>query len=104
MNLESALNRQSPIQLQLAVSKSKGYKLANEIIAQIASEWGLTYDDVVGKRRLKTFVRCRREVAYTLRYSFSLSLTEVGIIMDRDHTTIMNLLRGRESENAHCGN
>lgn len=98
MNLESALNRQSPIQLQLVVSKAKGYKLANEVVAQIASEWGLTYEDVVGHCRRRTYVSCRREVAYILRYSYNLSYPEVATIMNRDHTAIMHLLRGKKSE------
>lgn len=69
------------------------------VIDDVCQETKLASEDIFGTCRLASFVGARRLMAGRLR-KLGLSTTEIGIIMDRDHTSIAHLLgltrRGRE--------
>jgi chromosomal replication initiation ATPase DnaA len=57
----------------------------------IAQEHGYTADDIIGKSKLKTLVKARRQCVVMLRNK-GYSTTEIGRIMQRDHSTICHAL------------
>lgn len=57
-------------------------------IGEIAYKYGYTAEDVLGKSRYKRLVMVRRECVGMLRAK-GYSTTEIGRIMNRDHSTIV---------------
>lgn len=61
-------------------------------IEAIAQEHGFTAEDILGKSRFRILVRVRRKCVVMLREK-GYSTTEIGRIMNRDHSTIVNSLQ-----------
>ena len=61
-------------------------------IEAIAKVYGYTVDDILGKRRLKALVSVRRQCVNML-HEKGYSTTEIGRIMNRDHSTICHALK-----------
>ena len=57
-------------------------------IGEIAYKYGYTAEDILGKSRYKRLVMVRRECVGMLRAK-GYSTTEIGRIMNRDHSTIV---------------
>lgn len=60
-------------------------------IEAIAKVYGYTVDDILGKSKLKALVAVRRQCVNMLREK-GYSTTEIGRIMNRDHSTICHAL------------
>ncbi len=61
-------------------------------IDAIAELYGYTLEDILGKSKLKELVAVRRKCIVCLRGK-GYSTTEIGRIMNRDHTTIVHALQ-----------
>jgi chromosomal replication initiation ATPase DnaA len=61
-------------------------------IGEIAYKYGYTAEDILGKSRYKRLVMVRRECVGMLRAK-GYSTTEIGRIMDRNHSTIVHSLQ-----------
>jgi chromosomal replication initiator protein len=61
-------------------------------IDAIAELYGYTLEDILGKSKLKALVAVRRKCIVWLREK-GYSTTEIGRIMNRDHTTIVHALQ-----------
>lgn len=64
-----------------------------EIIISVAAKHGVTYDDIIGRSRLRHVVKARHEamkMAHNLRPEMSMS--ELGRQFKRDHTTLLSAL------------
>ena len=57
-------------------------------IGLIALRHGLTRFDILGRGRTRKVVRARQDCVFMF-YNKGFSLTSIGRIMDRNHTTIM---------------
>ena len=68
----------------------RGRNLAE--IDAIAELHGYTLADILGKRKQRPLVEVRRKCVVRLR-SFGYSTTEIGRIMNRDHSTIVHSLQ-----------
>lgn len=66
-------------------------------IQAIAQEHKFTVDDILGKRRFKPLVKVRRKCVVMLREK-GYSTTEIGRIMNRDHSTIVTSLQVSKAE------
>lgn len=60
-------------------------------IARLADGYGYTVEDMLGKSRFKRVVAVRRLCVLMLREK-GYSTTEIGRIMNRDHSTIVHAL------------
>jgi sulfur carrier protein ThiS len=60
-------------------------------LQRIAKAHGLTTRDIRGRDRHRDVVKVRRIVASTLRAQ-GMTVEEIGDVMHRDHTTVLNLL------------
>jgi chromosomal replication initiation ATPase DnaA len=63
----------------------------------IAKVYGYTAEDIIGKNRMKKLVAVRRKCAVMLREK-GYSTTEIGRIMNRDHSTIVHSLQKSRAE------
>ena len=61
-------------------------------IDAIAELYGYTLEDILGKSKLKALVAVRRKCVVWLRGK-GYSTTEIGRIMNRDHSTIVHSLQ-----------
>lgn len=61
-------------------------------IEAIAKEHRFTLEDILGKRKFKPLVTVRRKCVVMLREK-GYSTTEIGRIMNRDHSTICTSLQ-----------
>lgn len=66
-------------------------------IDAIAELYGYTLEDILGKSKLKALVTVRRKCIVWLRGK-GYSTTEIGRIMNRDHSTIVHSLQKSKAE------
>jgi chromosomal replication initiator protein len=66
-------------------------------IDAIAQEHKFTLEDILGKRKFKPLVKIRRKCVVMLREK-GYSTTEIGRIMNRDHSTIVTSLQKSRAE------
>ncbi|MET4636178.1 helix-turn-helix domain-containing protein [Kaistia defluvii] len=64
-----------------------------QIITQVARKHGLTDNDILSARRNTKVVRARQEAMYRAVNETTHSLTVVGKVFGRDHTTVMHGIR-----------
>lgn len=69
---------------------------ARHIIRVVAEQNGMTYRDMLGKRRKQKHVDARNAVIIALRKG-GFSFPEIGAVLNRDHSTIMHLLKHLEN-------
>ncbi len=67
-------------------------------IREIAESYGYTAEDILGKSRYKRLVMVRRQCVGMLRAK-GYSTTEIGRILNRDHSTIVVSLQTLAAEN-----
>ena len=73
----------------------------NQIIKEVADKFDISTRDIIGPKRHEWFVRARRETVKRMKNELNLSFTEMGIFLNRDHTSIIYLYetKGRENKN-----
>jgi len=69
--------------------------VASLILSATAWKYGCSVDLLLSRRRCKSLVKARREAAERLRYECDMSYPEIGEAMNKDHSTIQNLIKGR---------
>lgn len=69
--------------------------LPRSIIRRVAAQYGLTYADIVGRDMFSHVVHARHEAIRAVHEAHpTYALNKLGRIFDRDHTSIINALRG----------
>jgi chromosomal replication initiation ATPase DnaA len=69
-------------------------KSAEALLEQFCAETGYTVEAIRAPRRTAHVLRARRFVAMSLRRE-GLSYPEIGKLIGRDHTSVMNLCKAR---------
>jgi len=65
-----------------------------QLIAAVAAHFDLTCADLTGRSRMSIVVEARQAAAWVLRRAIpALSLTDIGRLLHRDHTTVIYSLR-----------
>jgi chromosomal replication initiation ATPase DnaA len=59
------------------------------LLVQVAFRHGITPDQMIGPQRVRRFVRARVEFCKEAFGSGKWSSTQIGLALDRDHTTIL---------------
>lgn len=68
---------------------------AANIIRFVALKHRIGYWDIIGRDSRRPIVAARREAVHLVRSHCRLSTTQIGRLFHRDHTSIINLLRGK---------
>ena len=64
--------------------------IVEKILAVVSTRYGTTKDELKGKSKKREIVEGRHVCAYLIRDLTGYSLNQIGAILNRDHTTIMN--------------
>jgi chromosomal replication initiator protein len=64
--------------------------LGNTILQAVAEQFGTTVEMLKHETRVSGIVRARQVAMYLLRRDAELSTTEVGALLNRDHTTVIH--------------
>lgn len=59
----------------------------------VEQEYGIPIASVKGEMRSKSVIRARRVMYFLLRNELKWSLPEIGAYMNKDHTTVLKVLR-----------
>lgn len=101
--MKAITHKQPVIQIYTVDGRPKGFRLAKKVLSQIADQWGMSAEDVCGMKRTRHYVACRVEIARILRDKLNLSLLEIAHVMNRDHTSILHLLRKQSGSESGSG-
>jgi chromosomal replication initiator protein len=106
-NIEGTLTRlfafatllHSPINMELAeralkdiVTTSVKSITQNEILERVAQHFNLSVGELIGKSRQSSIILPRQIAMYLCRKYTACSLTEIGRVFRRDHTTVLHSL------------
>lgn len=69
-----------------------------QLAQRIAREGRVTVTDMLGRSKLRSVVRARHRFCAVVRSSLGLSYPEIGRLIGRDHTTVMNAVKQYEDE------
>ena len=72
-------------------------EMSKPIIEATAAKHSITVEQLLGPRRQQTYVAARRECAERLRNELEMSYPKIGKVMNRDHTSILHLLKKVEA-------
>ena len=61
-----------------------------KIFSAITDHYGISRDDMVGKKREKAIAEARHISIYLIREITEMSFPNIGKLYDRDHTTILS--------------
>lgn len=74
----------SPEGNKMPISKS----LAVDIVKMVATRYRVSYLMLLSATKVEPFISCRAEAMYVLR-EFKFSFPEIGLLFNRNHTTVM---------------
>ncbi len=70
----------------------------DRILNVVAANYGVTVEDIKGTKRNANIATARHMAIYLMRHNTELSLTEIGKIFSRDHSTTISSLKKIEDE------
>ena len=62
---------------------------ANEVIDEVASQYGISRKAMLGKRKIRRYAYPRAVVCYILHRKCGMSSTAVGKVLNRTHATVL---------------
>lgn len=68
------------------------------LMIELVKEAGVKVQDVVGDRRGQRWLALRRKIACALRTEYGASSEEVGVVLRRSHTVILDYWRADDAE------
>ena len=70
----------------------------DRILKVVAENYGVTTEDIKGTKRNANIATARHMAIYLMRHNTELSLTEIGKVFSRDHSTTISSLKKIEEE------
>lgn len=68
--------------------------IKSAVTLEVVAEWfDISIKDILGYRRSRNIVNARSVVAFILRNNTSMSLPEIGTLINRDHTSVIHAVR-----------
>ena len=64
-----------------------------EILRETCAKYKIHPEEVLGKSREWPLIYCRREVYYRLRTELGMSLNQIGLKLNKDHTSVLHGVR-----------
>ncbi len=68
------------------------------VMREAARLWGVSPDNLTGMSRIRAFVYPRAAIVLALRVSPAMSYPQIGRVLHRDHSSIINLERIGQTE------
>ena len=70
--------------------KPKLTRKSDYVIQTVAEYFEIPKEQLLAKKRTKHLVIARDIIFHTLRYDYSMTLTAIGLIFNRDHTCVIH--------------
>ena len=77
-------------ELEVLIEYSKNMSPSHKLLIAVAREHGFTPGDIRGTSRARPLVAARQEFCYRARAELRWSLNQIGMLLNRDHTTILH--------------
>jgi len=66
---------------------------SKRIIFKVAEFVGCSYEDLIGKWRMREVVVARHILFHYFRYEMGMKLNQIGVLFERDHSTVIHGIR-----------
>lgn len=90
-----------PSVLKQRMSKSEKEQLANDILRTVTNYYGVSIEDIKGKCRKRRIVKPRQVIMFLLRTKARMVLSDIGEVMNRDHTTVIHSITCIQNDITH---
>jgi len=90
-----------PSVLKQRMTKSEKQQLASDILNTVSSYYGVTISELKGKCRKRTIVKPRQVIMFLLRTKARMVLSDIGDVMNRDHTTVIHSITCIQNDITH---
>jgi chromosomal replication initiator protein len=90
-----------PSVLKLNLTKNEKEQLANDIIDTVSNYYGISIKDIKGRCRKRKIVKPRQVIMFLLRTKARMNLSDIGDIMNRDHTTVIHSITCVQNDISH---
>ena len=70
----------------------------NEMVDLCSKIFGISENNILGRSRKRPYVVARQIIAYILRKKYNLTLSRIGKLMNRDHSTIVHNLECHKND------
>jgi chromosomal replication initiator protein len=83
------------------MSKSEKQQLASDILNTVSNYYGVTINELKGKCRKRRIVKPRQVIMFLLRTKARMVLSDIGDVMNRDHTTVIHSITCIQNDITH---
>jgi chromosomal replication initiator protein len=83
------------------MSKSERDQLASDILNTVSNYYGVTINELKGKCRKRRIVKPRQVIMFLLRTKARMVLSDIGEVMNRDHTTVIHSITCIQNDITH---
>ena len=90
-----------PSVLKQRMSKSEKEQLANDILNTVSNYYGVTISELKGKCRKRRIVKPKQVIMFLLRTKARMMLSDIGEVMNRDHTTVIHSITCIQNDITH---
>jgi len=90
-----------PSVLKQRMSKSEKEQLAKDILNTVTNYYGVSIEDIKGKCRKRRIVKPRQVIMFLLRTKARMVLSDIGEVMNRDHTTVIHSITCIQNDITH---
>jgi len=75
--------------------------LASDILNTVSNYYGVTINELKGKCRKRRIVKPRQVIMFLLRTKARMVLSDIGEVMNRDHTTVIHSITCIQNDITH---
>lgn len=90
-----------PSVLKQRMSKSEKDQLAKDILSTVSNYYGVSIEDIKGKCRKRSIVKPRQIIMFLLRTKARMVLSDIGDVLNRDHTTVIHSITCIQNDITH---
>jgi chromosomal replication initiator protein len=83
------------------MTKSEKQQLASDILNTVSNYYGVTINELKGKCRKRRIVKPRQVIMFLLRTKARMVLSDIGDVMNRDHTTVIHSITCIQNDITH---
>jgi chromosomal replication initiator protein len=83
------------------MTKSEKQQLASDILNTVSNYYGVTINEIKGKCRKRRIVKPRQVIMFLLRTKARMVLSDIGEVMNRDHTTVIHSITCIQNDITH---
>lgn len=83
------------------MTKSEKQQLASDILNTVSNYYGVTISELKGKCRKRRIVKPRQVIMFLLRTKARMVLSDIGEVMNRDHTTVIHSITCIQNDITH---